>query len=931
MSNMLSNYSLNNLNNVVSTISRGAQIVLTDIKNNISNNNDLETDRNIIYSQENINDTFIVKLVEEDIHIYDTNNKFFYVLSDVYNSYSYNEINDIINTLVMIYNNNLNNLKNYLNDYNEFLKNNDNAVLLLCFAISNDANIDIIEYLIEQVQFFKVGINKFLFLALSYNKFEIADTLIKYGVNINDKHTNILGNLYKAETLNKKNLNYLFNKNIQIKSVTNYFKEWLNASPNHLQNRIAVRKDKYFIKSLLKHFIFDNAFILDLLNIYKEKKAFTKRQLKDKIQKEKSKLELLNDYYEQATIEKDYDKIKWLFIHDGSEKELITYRINKYKILKHAIEFKDYDFIKYILDWEDLSFKNIISYDNMLALKSCHDWERTHYILNKAWERLSKSSMIYTSRLSSRSTTVSSPTSSPTSSPKISSANHRTNSNSSLSSLNSNVTTDKKYNPLYLNYILNVAIKVGYLELLDYFMTEEEFKPHMNINAKDINGENLIITSLAQGDNFTNKKIFQRLIDYGANCNIKDKNGNPVLSLAMNINPSFVKYILKRKLNINQKDTSGNYPLITAINHNSIENVILLIYYGKENELNMNMKDPQGNNPILLAYKLDHINIFKYLVEKELPELDIDEMDSEGHQVMYYAIQNKDLNTIYYLINHGADVNFLDKNGKVPLQYAIETESIPMLQLLMEHGANKDYIDPTTQESLLMGTVELKNFEVFKAFVDSGADIHYKSPEGLTVLELIINAEINNLRSEDKLSSINRSLYNNLGFTLSDNENYEYSKKIYLMMFNYLFKYSLSHPTRTRASSSSSFTSVFSTSSYFAAVPSPTFTSSSSSSSSNSSSTSFKQIQNLYKKMDDQEILRIIRILISNDLLDFLHIIIRHGFDLNTKDKNGNTALTYAIEVQNERIINHLKNCYSENEIHKYEKISHFLFNEFDK
>lgn len=204
MSNMISNYSLNNLNTVVSTISRGAQIVLTDIKNNISNNNELENDKNIIYSQDNENDTFIVKLVEEDIHIYDTNKKFFYVLSDVYNSYSYNEVNDIINTLVMIYNNNLNNLKDYLNDYNEFLRNNDNAVLLLCFAISNDANIEIIEYLIEQVKIFKIGINKFLFLALSYNKFKISNTLIKHGVNINDKHTNILGNLYKAETLNKK-------------------------------------------------------------------------------------------------------------------------------------------------------------------------------------------------------------------------------------------------------------------------------------------------------------------------------------------------------------------------------------------------------------------------------------------------------------------------------------------------------------------------------------------------------------------------------------------------------------------------------------------------------------------------------------------------------------------------------------------------------
>ncbi|ORX77934.1 ankyrin [Anaeromyces robustus] len=269
----------------------------------------------------------------------------------------------------------------------------------------------------------------------------------------------------------------------------------------------------------------------------------------------------------------------------------------------------------------------------------------------------------------------------------------------------------------------------------------------------DINHDYPLIVSIYCGT----PAIFNFLLENGANVNIKDNNGNSILNIALN-KPSYLKYLFSKKsinININEKDVSGNYPLMTAIYKNDINSVKSIVRYGTTHGEDMsNILNNNGYTPLILAYKLKYKVVFGCL----LRYLDVNAKDLNKNTILYYAIMEEDVTTVSDLIKYGANVNFIDKNGNTPLHLAIYKKNKQIILNLLNSSHNLLLNVPNNQndiplvyliKSLNVYTNDYK--EIISLLIKKGTNVNYIDKKGNTplvyaikknfvsVVELLIN------------------------------------------------------------------------------------------------------------------------------------------------------------------------------------------------
>ena len=160
------------------------------------------------------------------------------------------------------------------------------------------------------------------------------------------------------------------------------------------------------------------------------------------------------------------------------------------------------------------------------------------------------------------------------------------------------------------------------------------------------------------------QKIMKILLEYGANPNLKDANGQTPLHLAIADDKiEIVKLLLEYLVDYNSKDNSGNIPLTLAIKKNRIEIVELLLQYG----VDPNLKDDEGKFPLYLAIMDNNLEMVELLLKYGAnPNL----KDSLGDTFLHKAVQENDLRIVQLLINYGADPNLKNIFGITPLGLA---------------------------------------------------------------------------------------------------------------------------------------------------------------------------------------------------------------------------------------------------------------------
>jgi len=624
--------------------------------------------------------------------------------------------------------NNVEEFERYIKENDIVLKDLNNEEFdILMYTIEKNVSLDIIKFIIDQNQYstYNYVINENnrqkvpLISAILNNNFEIADLLIQHKANINQY--DIIYYLFKINMLNSKNLNYILYNGFNIRNITTY-----------LINELIETKNNFVLNRIFEFYLFNNEFILSLLKIYKNRECLTDQQIMDIVMKEKKRIAITNEMYDKAAAKDNCGAFKILFENDEGEQDSLFYKVNKYDLLEKAVRANDEGFLNIILKYERFNFhKNINSKKilieasknkNMRMIQQLIEASIDSYESEKSYLSLSTSNSTSNSTFTSFSPNSPTLPSSPTSPSTIYSSTHHNHEFSF-----------KKYDVHYLNFIINMAIKIRNLDLLKYLLEGENYKPYIDINVKDINDEYPLITAFYDG----NLEIFQYLLSRGADCNIKG-NGNPLLSLAIDEtdNIKYIKCLLKKRVNINERDTNDNYPLIKAIKKNNINIVILFLRYGLKYGINMNIMDMNGNTPLILAYRLEYHEIFKFLVKY----LDINVRDSNGNDLLYYAILKEDIETIEYLISSGVNVNIRYSSGKSAMDLVI-SKGYRFLDLLLRNKVNIELNIPNSKgETPLITIIKSSHFNldekkhIIKKMIKKGANVNFVDKDENTSL-----------------------------------------------------------------------------------------------------------------------------------------------------------------------------------------------------
>jgi ankyrin repeat protein len=113
-------------------------------------------------------------------------------------------------------------------------------------------------------------------------------------------------------------------------------------------------------------------------------------------------------------------------------------------------------------------------------------------------------------------------------------------------------------------------------------------------------------------------------------------------------------------------------------------------------------------------------------------------------------VENRNLELIEYLIDHGADMDLKDYQGKTPLLISTEFRNpynqMAIVKLLVDNGADVNAIVSFGYTPLHAAAYD-GHTEITKYLIDNGADVNAKTKNGETPYDLATDKEIKQLLS----------------------------------------------------------------------------------------------------------------------------------------------------------------------------------------
>lgn len=240
------------------------------------------------------------------------------------------------------------------------------------------------------------------------------------------------------------------------------------------------------------------------------------------------------------------------------------------------------------------------------------------------------------------------------------------------------------------------------------------------VNVRNRSGQTPLFSTLAT------EEIIQKLINAGAEIDIKDKDGKTAFSLAAEKQIyERCKVLIENGSDVNTKDKKGKAPLHCLLEDSKI--CPKTLNYLLVNGANPNICDGQGKTTLhYLAGKTDFkLNIAEMLFENGAePNI----RDSEGNFPIHYFLEQNYLNPdhVELFSAYGANLNAKDDRGKTLLFKIVEECCLNKYHFFMHHqlSIRKEYID---------------------LLVSKGANINAKDNIGYTALSVAIRYAVSEL------------------------------------------------------------------------------------------------------------------------------------------------------------------------------------------
>ncbi len=202
--------------------------------------------------------------------------------------------------------------------------------------------------------------------------------------------------------------------------------------------------------------------------------------------------------------------------------------------------------------------------------------------------------------------------------------------------------------------------------------------------------------------------------------------------------------LLSEGADVHQKDARGWTPIHNAVYEDHLEMATLLLKYGADvNAKTLCGPDYEGYRmdrytPLIVATPHGQLETIQYLIEHGA---NVNDKEDLGNTALHYAASNGNLATAEYLIKHGADVNASNTHGDTPLLEAIVGREYEhaIVELLLNNGANINARNDQQETCLLKALNYNFDTDLISYFVKQGADIHAVDYYGNNVLHLAID------------------------------------------------------------------------------------------------------------------------------------------------------------------------------------------------
>lgn len=229
-------------------------------------------------------------------------------------------------------------------------------------------------------------------------------------------------------------------------------------------------------------------------------------------------------------------------------------------------------------------------------------------------------------------------------------------------------------------------------------------------------------------------EVFKYLVDAGADLTVKNNKDEDILRYAAQhtSDPEIIKYLIKEKGFSAKTVEDGKSAFILAGANPNLDVIDAFIECGA----NIHEVDESGIN-ILVSAAFENTNpqVIRYLAYKGLS---VKQILPNNLSLMHFATNNKNPEIIKTLLDLGCAPDIVNSNKETPLMMAASDNPNPGISYyLIKAGASLTQRDDSGWTPLHR-SIQNRNHQLYKMFLDMGADPKTENDEGADILKLAL-------------------------------------------------------------------------------------------------------------------------------------------------------------------------------------------------
>ncbi|WP_254229453.1 ankyrin repeat domain-containing protein [Wolbachia pipientis] len=200
-------------------------------------------------------------------------------------------------------------------------------------------------------------------------------------------------------------------------------------------------------------------------------------------------------------------------------------------------------------------------------------------------------------------------------------------------------------------------------------------------------------------------------------------NRTPLHTAAFSANLQAIHYLCTHGAEIDAKDRGGKTPLHYAAQAPSVPispvrnaklsgHYKIVQYLIEEKRANFNIVDNYGKTALDLAIENEQWKVAEYLIKKNAQAYSYSlltnmkrffKSPNQNIYALHFAIRDKDIKSIRFLLQHQVDVNLIDPKGRTPLHFAAIvdwSDKAKTIEWLLQRGTRYDVLDNNQKAAL---------------------------------------------------------------------------------------------------------------------------------------------------------------------------------------------------------------------------------------